>query len=55
MSPSKTTDEHEGEALLYVSGSVAEVYAGCVIDLEGGPEGLRFGVGLPEAGHNSRS
>ena len=47
--------EHEGETLLYVSGSVAEVYAGCVVDLEEGPEGLRFGVGPPEAGHYSRS
>jgi Fe-S cluster assembly iron-binding protein IscA len=47
--------EHEGETLLYVSGSVAEVYAGCVLDLEEGPEGLRFGVGPPEAGHYSRS
>jgi len=47
--------EHEGETLLYVSGSVAEIYAGCVVDLEEGPEGLRFGVGPPEAGHNSRS
>jgi Fe-S cluster assembly iron-binding protein IscA len=47
--------EHEGETLLYVSGSVGSAYDGCVVDLEEGPEGLRFGVGPPEAGHNSRS
>jgi Fe-S cluster assembly iron-binding protein IscA len=47
--------EHEGETLLYVSGSVAEAYAGFVVDLEEGPEGLRFGVGPPEAGHKARS
>jgi len=37
--------EHEGETLLYVSGAVAQLYAGCVLDLEEGPEGVRFGVG----------
>src|SRR5215210_1508163 len=47
--------EYEGETLLYVSGSVAQLYAGCVLDLEEGPEGLRFGVGPPEAGHDARS
>ena len=47
--------EHEGETLLYVSGCVAEAYAGFVVDLEEGPEGLRFGVGPPEAGHKARS
>jgi Fe-S cluster assembly iron-binding protein IscA len=47
--------EHEGRTLLYVSGSVAEAYAGFVVDLEEGPEGLRFGLGLPEAGHNASS
>jgi len=41
--------EHAGETLLYVSGSVAEAYAGFVVDLEEGPEGLRFGVGPPDA------
>jgi hypothetical protein len=35
--------------------SVAEAYAGFVVDLEEGPEGLRFGVGPPEAGYNARS
>ncbi len=39
--------EHEGQTLLYVSGSVAEAYAGFVVDLEERPEGLRFGVGPP--------
>jgi hypothetical protein len=34
---------------------VAEAYAGFIVDLEEGPEGLRFGVGPPEAGHNARS
>ena len=47
--------EHEGQTLLYVSGSIAEAYAGFVLDLEEGPEGLRFGVGPPEAGHDARS
>jgi Fe-S cluster assembly iron-binding protein IscA len=47
--------EYEGETLLYVSGSVAEVYARFVVDLEEGPQGIRFGVGPPEAGYNSRS
>ena len=47
--------EHEGETLLYVSGCVAEAYAGFVVDVEEGPEGLRFGVGPPEAGHFARS
>ncbi len=47
--------EHEGQTLLYVSGSVAEVYAGFVVDLEEGPEGLRFGVGPPEAGYDAPS
>ena len=47
--------EHEGQTLLYVSGSVAEAYAGFVVDLQEGPEGLRFGVGPPEAGHNASS
>jgi hypothetical protein len=46
--------EHEGETLLFISGCVAEAYAGFVVDLEEGPEGLRFGVGPPEAGHNAR-
>jgi Fe-S cluster assembly iron-binding protein IscA len=46
--------EHEGETLLYVSGSVAEAYAGFVVDLEEGPEGLRFGLEQPEAGHDAR-
>ena len=47
--------EHEGQTLLYVSGSVAEAYSGFVVDLEEGPEGLRFGVGPSEAGHDTRS
>ena len=47
--------EHEGETLLYVSGCVAEAYAGFVVDVEESPEGLRFGVGPPEAGHFARS
>ena len=47
--------EHEGETLLYVSGCVAEAYAGFVVDLEEGPEGIRFGLGPPEAGHDDRS
>jgi hypothetical protein len=47
--------EHEGQTLLYVSGAVAEAYAGFIVDLEEGPESLRFGVGPPEAGHNARS
>ena len=47
--------EHEGETLLYVSGCVAEAYAGFVVDLEEGPEGIRFGLGPPEAGHDARS
>ena len=42
--------EHEGETLLYVSGCVAEAYAGFVVDVEEGPEGLRFGVGPPRPG-----
>jgi hypothetical protein len=47
--------DHEGQTLLYVPGAVAEAYAGFVVDVEEGPEGLRFGVGPPEAGHNARS
>jgi hypothetical protein len=47
--------EHEGETLLYVSGCVAEAYAGFVVDVEEDPEGLRFGVGPPEAGDDARS
>ena len=47
--------EHEGQTLFYVSGAVAEAYAGFIVDLEEGPEGLRFGVGPPEAAHNARS
>jgi hypothetical protein len=34
---------------LYVSGYVAEAYAGFVVDVEEAPEGLRFGVGPPDA------
>ena len=41
--------EHEGETLLYVSGCVAEAYAGFVVDVEEHPEGLRFGVGPRDA------
>jgi hypothetical protein len=41
--------EHEGETLLYVSGCVAEAYAGFVVDVEEAPEGLRFGLGPPDA------
>jgi hypothetical protein len=41
--------EHEGETLLYVSGCVAESYAVFVVDVEEHPEGLRFGIGLPDA------
>jgi hypothetical protein len=40
---------------LYVSGCVAEAYAGFVVDLEEGPEGIRFGLGPPETGHDARS
>jgi hypothetical protein len=47
--------EHEGETLLYVSGCVAEAYAGFVVDLEEGPEGLCFGVEPPEAAREPRS
>jgi hypothetical protein len=32
-----------------------EADAGFVVDVEEGPEGLRFGVGPPEAGHFARS
>lgn len=46
--------EHEGETLLYVSGCVAEAYAGFVVYLEEGPEGLRFGLGPSEARHDAR-
>lgn len=46
--------DHEGETLLYVSRCVAEAYAGFVVDLEEGPEGLRFGLGPPEAGRETR-
>jgi hypothetical protein len=46
--------EHAGETLLYVSGCVTEAYAGFVVDLEEGPEGLRFGLGPPEAGREAR-
>jgi hypothetical protein len=47
--------EHEGETLLYVSGCVAEAYAGFVVDVEEHPEGLRFGFGPPEGGREARS
>jgi hypothetical protein len=47
--------EHEGETLLYVSGYVAEAYAGFVVDVEEAPEGLRFGVGPPECGREART
>ena len=47
--------EHEGETLLYVSGCVAEAYAGFVVDVEEAPEGLRFGLGPPEDGREARS
>jgi hypothetical protein len=47
--------EHEGETLLYVSGCVAEVYAGFDVDLEEAPEGLCFSLVPLEAGREARS
>ena len=46
--------EHEGQTLLYVSGSVAETYAGFVVDLEEGQWACASGLGRPEAGHYAR-
>ena len=46
---------NEGQTLLYVSGCVAEAYAGFVVDVEEAPEGLRFGVGPPECGREART
>jgi hypothetical protein len=44
-----------GRVLLYVSEGASREYDGCVLDVEGTPEGVRCTLGPPEAGRYARS